>query len=102
MGATQTTMAAMRATPILPRWRQHGGARDSQGFMCDHSPWPQASGLKTTLGARASAGETLLVIEAMKMEIAIQTEQAGTIVELRCKRGQAVAGGRDTRGFEDF
>jgi len=29
----------------------------------------------------------------MKMEIAIQTEQAGTIVELRCKRGQAVAAG---------
>jgi urea carboxylase len=65
-----------------------------KGFIAISSPvagsvWE----LKTTLGARASAGETLLVIEAMKMEIAIQTEQAGTIVELRCKRGQAVAAG---------
>jgi biotin carboxyl carrier protein len=35
----------------------------------------------------------LLIIEAMKMEVAVNTEQAGTIVELRCQRGQAVAAG---------
>ena len=49
--------------------------------------------LKTAVGERASAGEALLLIEAMKMEIAVQTDQAGTIVELRCRRGQAVAAG---------
>ncbi|MGA3158725.1 MAG: carboxyltransferase domain-containing protein [Steroidobacteraceae bacterium] len=47
----------------------------------------------------AEAGEQiaehgqLLVIEAMKMEIALQADQAGTVVELRCRQGQAVAAG---------
>jgi biotin carboxyl carrier protein len=36
---------------------------------------------------------TVLVVEAMKMEIALQAEQAGIVVELRCRRGQAVAAG---------
>jgi urea carboxylase len=49
--------------------------------------------LKTAVGERASAGDALLLIESMKMEIAVQTDQAGTIVELRCRRGQAVAAG---------
>ena len=49
--------------------------------------------LHVTVGARAVAGEALLIIEAMKMEIIIPAEQAGTIVELRCQRGQAVAAG---------
>jgi biotin carboxyl carrier protein len=29
----------------------------------------------------------------MKMEILVQSEQAGTIVELRCRRGQPVMAG---------
>jgi len=49
--------------------------------------------LKAAVGDRARAGEALLLIEAMKMEIAVQTDQSGTIVELRCRRGQAVAAG---------
>ncbi|HXN09858.1 MAG TPA: 5-oxoprolinase/urea amidolyase family protein, partial [Steroidobacteraceae bacterium] len=49
--------------------------------------------LKTRAGAQAAAGDALLVLEAMKMEILVLAEQAGTIVELRCERGQAVAAG---------
>jgi biotin carboxyl carrier protein len=49
--------------------------------------------LKTGVGERARPGDALLLIEAMKMEIAVQAEQAGTIVELRCRRGQAVSAG---------
>jgi urea carboxylase len=49
--------------------------------------------LKTAVGERARPGDALLLIEAMKMEIAVQAEQAGTIVELRCRRGQAVSAG---------
>jgi urea carboxylase len=49
--------------------------------------------LKTRLGAQAAAGEPLLILEAMKMEITVPAEQAGTIIELRCVRGQAVAAG---------
>jgi urea carboxylase len=42
---------------------------------------------------RAELGAPLIVIEAMKMEIAVQAEQAGTVVELRCRQGQPVAAG---------
>ena len=49
--------------------------------------------LKAAAGERVAAGDTLLIIEAMKMEVAVNAEQAGTIVELRCQRGQAVAAG---------
>jgi urea carboxylase len=49
--------------------------------------------LKTRIGAQALAGEPLLILEAMKMEITVPAEQTGTIVELRCARGQAVAAG---------
>jgi urea carboxylase len=49
--------------------------------------------LKTRVGAQALAGEPLLILEAMKMEIIVPAEQPGTIVELRCERGQAVAAG---------
>ncbi|HEY4973149.1 MAG TPA: carboxyltransferase domain-containing protein, partial [Steroidobacteraceae bacterium] len=49
--------------------------------------------INTEVGARAEAGAPLIVIEAMKMEIAVPAEQSGTIVELRCQRGQPVAAG---------
>ena len=34
-----------------------------------------------------------VVLEAMKMEIAVVVPQAGTVVEVRCQKGQAVAAG---------
>jgi len=57
-------------------------------------------------GAHADAGAALIVIEAMKMEIAVQAEQAGTVVELRCQQGQPVAAGETllilrTQGLKD-
>lgn len=76
-------MSAVQDAPILP-----------EGCVAISSPvtgsvWQ----LKTAVGERASPGDALLLIEAMKMEFAVQAEQAGTIVELRCQRGQAVAAG---------
>ncbi len=49
--------------------------------------------LHTRVGARAEAGAPLIVIEAMKMEIAVQAEQPGTVVELCCQQGQPVSAG---------
>ena len=76
-------MSAVQDAPILP-----------EGCVAISSPvtgsvWQ----LRTAVGERASPGDALLLIEAMKMEFAVQAEQAGTIVELRCQRGQAVAAG---------
>ncbi len=44
-------------------------------------------------GARVAAGETLVVVEAMKMEVPIHAEQAAEVVEVRCARGRTVSAG---------
>jgi urea carboxylase len=44
-------------------------------------------------GARVRAGDELVVVEAMKMEIPIAADEAGEIVEVRCARGKAVSAG---------
>ena len=44
-------------------------------------------------GARVRAGDELMVIEAMKMEIPISADETGEIVEVRCARGKAVSAG---------
>jgi urea carboxylase len=44
-------------------------------------------------GARVRAGDELVVVEAMKMEIPISADETGEIVEVRCARGKAVSAG---------
>jgi urea carboxylase len=44
-------------------------------------------------GAQVAAGETLVVVEAMKMEVPIHAEQAAEVVEVRCARGRTVSAG---------
>jgi len=44
-------------------------------------------------GARVRAGDELVVVEAMKMEIPICADETGEIVEVRCARGKAVSAG---------
>ncbi len=44
-------------------------------------------------GARVAAGDTLVVVEAMKMEVPIAAEQAAEVVEVRCTRGRTVSAG---------
>jgi urea carboxylase len=44
-------------------------------------------------GKRVNAGDALIVVEAMKMEIPIAADEAGEIVEVRCERGRTVVAG---------
>src|SRR5215472_14970944 len=46
--------------------------------------------LTTAAGARVSRGDTLLTLEAMKMQTAIRAEVAGEVVEVLARAGQAV------------
>ena len=45
-------------------------------------------------GARVAAGQTLMIVESMKMEIAIPAPASGVIRELRCQPGRAVKQGQ--------
>ena len=53
------------------------------------SVWKQS----VVVGQQVAAGDELLVMEAMKMEIPIVADGAGEVVELRCAQGRAVAAG---------
>ena len=44
----------------------------------------------TTVGATVSEGDTLLVLEAMKMESPLEAPVGGTVAEIRAEEGQLV------------
>ena len=50
--------------------------------------------LKSKPGDRVEAGDTLIVIESMKMEIPVITEDPGTVQEIRVKEKDPVAEGQ--------
>jgi acetyl-CoA carboxylase biotin carboxyl carrier protein len=50
--------------------------------------------LRTKPGDRVESGDTLLVIESMKMEIPVITEDAGTVKEILVKEKDPVAEGQ--------
>ena len=41
-------------------------------------------------GEQVEDGATLVILESMKMEMPVETEEAGTVTEIRCSEGQAV------------
>ena len=50
--------------------------------------------VKTKPGDQVESGDTLLVIESMKMEIPVITEDGGTVKEIRVKEKDPVAEGQ--------
>jgi acetyl-CoA carboxylase biotin carboxyl carrier protein len=41
-------------------------------------------------GQQVNAGDVLVILESMKMEMPIEAPDAGTVKEIRCKESQAV------------
>lgn len=52
-------------------------------------------------GDKVESGDTLLVIESMKMEIPVITEDAGTVKEIRVKPKDPVSEGQVVAVLED-
>ena len=46
--------------------------------------------IECKVGQPVNAGDTLVILESMKMEMPVEAEDAGTVVEIRCEEGQAV------------
>jgi acetyl-CoA carboxylase biotin carboxyl carrier protein len=44
-------------------------------------------------GDAVAEGETVVILESMKMEIPVEAEDEGTVTEIRCEEGQAVSEG---------
>ncbi|MBF5044421.1 biotin/lipoyl-binding carrier protein [Aggregicoccus sp. 17bor-14] len=46
--------------------------------------------IEVKVGQQVSEGETLVILESMKMEMPVEATEAGTVKEIRCKEAQAV------------
>jgi len=76
---------------VRPRFELPGSGLSSGGLV---APMPgKVIDLRVQVGQTVSAGETLLVLEAMKMEHPIKAPQDGVVVEVRVAAGDQVENG---------
>ncbi len=45
------------------------------------------------VGDEVEEGDTLVILESMKMEMPVEAEDDGTVAEIRCEEGQSVSEG---------
>ena len=53
------------------------------------------------MGSRLEAGDTIMILESMKMEIPVMAEDGGTLVALSVAEGEAVREGQVVAVLED-
>lgn len=49
--------------------------------------------VKVNVGDNVSSGDEVVILEAMKMELPVITEESGTVKEIKCKKGDTVESG---------
>ena len=49
--------------------------------------------VEVTVGDQVDEGDTVVIIESMKMEMPVEAEDPGTVTEIRCEEGQSVQEG---------
>ena len=78
--------------------RKRSRARGDAGVM---SPMPATVvAIKTAPGQAVSQGDTLIVLEAMKMELPIKAPRDGVIKAVHCAKGDLVQPGVNLLEFE--
>jgi len=69
-------------------------ARSSRGSGEVMAPMPATVvAIHATVGAPVSEGETVIVLEAMKMELPLKSPRSGTIKAINCAKGELVQPG---------
>ena len=46
--------------------------------------------IETQVGAEVASGDILVILESMKMEMPVEAENGGRVLEILCAEGQAV------------
>ncbi len=46
--------------------------------------------VKVNVGDTINAGDEIVILEAMKMELPVITESGGTVTEVKCKKGDTI------------
>jgi acetyl-CoA carboxylase biotin carboxyl carrier protein len=49
--------------------------------------------IEVAVGDEVSDGDTVVILESMKMEIPVESEEDGVVREIRCQEGQSVSEG---------
>ena len=49
--------------------------------------------IEVAVGDQVSDGDTVVILESMKMEMPVEAEDDGTVKEIRCEQGQSVQEG---------
>ena len=49
--------------------------------------------IEVAVGDQVEEGDTVAILESMKMEMPVEAEDAGTVKEILCEEGQAVSEG---------
>ena len=56
--------------------------------------------IEVKVGQKVSSGDTLVILESMKMEMPVEATEDGTVKEIRCKEAQSVNEGDDLELLE--
>jgi acetyl-CoA carboxylase biotin carboxyl carrier protein len=49
--------------------------------------------IEVSVGDTVDEGDTVVILESMKMEMPVEAEDPGVVKEIRCEEGQAVSEG---------
>ncbi len=49
--------------------------------------------IEVAVGDKVEEGDTVAILESMKMEMPVEAEDDGTVAEIRCEEGQSVQEG---------
>jgi acetyl-CoA carboxylase biotin carboxyl carrier protein len=49
--------------------------------------------VEVAVGDHVDEGDTVVILESMKMEMPVEAEDPGTVTEVRCEEGQSVQEG---------
>ncbi len=49
--------------------------------------------IEVKVGDTIGEGDTVVILESMKMEMPVEAEDSGTVAEIRCEEGQSVSEG---------
>ncbi len=95
MWVPESASAAQPASAARARKRSSGGATSAGSGSGDVTVPMQGTVVKVVaeVGEEVAVGDTILVLEAMKMENNVTAEKAGKVTEIRVEAGQSVSGG---------
>ena len=95
MWIPESDLAPAGKAPAKPKRRSSGAGAAGGSGSGDVAVPMQGTVVKVLVevGQEVEAGETVIVLEAMKMENNVSAEKSGTVKEVRVEAGQSVGGG---------